>query len=264
VSRPRAPFLAILVAGLTPSLFAGPISALYLSAGDQNTIWSVQGTTATLLATDTRSFDYPIAVSGGRLRTYGSTSGHLGYEYTLSGTPTGTSYANTLGSYFYDSTSDGTHNYLVRWSNGEVYRTGTDWSAPSLLFTGPSSSLGITYDPADGTLWLLNYQSGVVSHYTMGGALLGSFGTGLSSTTFLALDPVSNTLWTGTQNNYSILYEFSRTGTALSSEVYANLAGQNHLGGEFELSGAPVVVPEPATLLLSGLGLMLMWRHRRS
>jgi len=66
------------------------------------------------------------------------------------------------------------------------------------------------------------------------GTLISSFTVPFTSITYRALDPTDNTLWMGSQNTEGMFYQYSKTGTQLSSVFYPALATQNTLGGEFQ------------------------------
>lgn len=252
----RAKMAAAVAAVLatTAAAQAGPISAYYLTAGDSGTNWILQGTSAISFpqAHPGNLGEYGIAVSGD-VRTIGNGNDqiNLGAQYTLAGVYTGTDYPYPLsGAAFYDGTTDGTSNYSVDIGSGNVYRMGRDWSSPAVLFsTGLIAPLGITYDTGTGTLWVSEFFGDVVANFTLGGTLLSSFNTGFSSISSLAYDPADGTLWMGSQGTLGTFYQFSTGGALLSTETYAALAGENTLGGEFNL--LPAAVPEPAGLALA-------------
>jgi hypothetical protein len=85
-------------------------------------------------------------------------------QYTLSGTPTGTSWSDTpplpveMLNDFQDGTSDGTHNYTVDTLTGNVIATDLNWQNPLALFSLPNA-FGITYDPNNNSLWFSVAQS---------------------------------------------------------------------------------------------------------
>jgi hypothetical protein len=265
----------ILSAGLVAFVHAqtiGPVSPYYLTAGDQRDILVLQGSSvvATYPTVSTSSREYPIIVLGSVIRTDGPNSGEPGYEYTLAGTPTGTSYAvPSIIQSAWDATTDGTHIYLMDYSAGIVYQTDLDYTNPVALFSGLGSGafLGITYDPTNNSLWLSGWTSNLVSNYTLSGTLLSSFNAGISSLTSLALDPATGTLWMGSQQNEGTFYEYSKSGTLLQTVVYPGLTSQNTLGGEFAFSA----IPEPSTTALFATGIFAVvlgnvarcWRRSR-
>jgi len=238
----------------------GITSELYLTAGDQHTIWVLQGTGVNRSwAMNAPNREYPIAV-GSTVRTLGGQAPETGSEYSLAGTWSGTSYAfpATIGS-AWDGTTDNSHNYVVDFGNGTVVQLDTNWTNPTTLFNLPTTAqyLGITYDFSDNTLWVSGWSQGIIEHYTMNGALLGSFNTAFSSISCLALDHATGTLWMGTQNQQGTFFQYSKTGTAMGSVSIPALVSQNTLGGEFQ------AVPEPSTLAVLGLGLLALVRTRR-
>jgi hypothetical protein len=165
----------------------------------------------------------------------------------LDGTFTGTSYNFPLPSAgFWDGATDGVSNYSVDYFNGGVYKFDSNWGNRTLLFSTPTLYLGITYDPAGNSLWIANWDSGVLEQRSMTGALLSSFHTSLTRITCLALDPADGTLWMGSQFTIGTFYQYSRSGVALGTRVYAALQNQNTLGGEFPRTAAsPTPTPTP-------------------
>ena len=128
----KAPFLAavaLVAIALTAAAQTGPTSTLYLTASQngQNSIVVVQGNSITSFPEAYGSpTEGPIAVWGDVRTTGWDHNEPYGGQYTLSGTPTGTTYvlpsAITGGySWAFDSTSDGSHNYLISWNTGVVY-----------------------------------------------------------------------------------------------------------------------------------------------
>jgi hypothetical protein len=159
----------------------------------------------------------------------------------------------------YDGTTDGVRNYTVQYfpdnfATGAVLATATaNWSSPiSIVFsTGNLYDLGITYDRTNNSLWILNYDTGIITDYTMAGTPISSFATGKGfsvngvGSVALAMD-VDHTLWfsgLGTGN----IYHFATDGTFLGQAYYSEL-GQAY-GGEIGFSTA---TPEPATFLVWG------------
>lgn len=237
---------------------AGPVSALYLTSGDQNELEIVQGSSVTHFAA-TSTLQYPIAVLG-TVRTAGAASSYNGAEYTLAGVPTGITYPAGIPGVAnaYDGTTNGINNFTVDYSGGGVYKTGLDWTSPVLLFaiTAPNN-LSITYQAANNSLWISSWGTNTITDYSMSGAILSSFTVPVVEVAGLALDPADGTLWFGTQSDFSsarTLYQYSTAGTFLSSAVYAGLTGDNFLGGEFGFVSL-ASVPEPVTLAIFGAGL---------
>ena len=254
--------ITVLATVITGSAFAGVGigSELYLTAGDQATIWVVQGTGVNRSwATAGTGREYPIAV-GNEVRTLGGTPGEVGAEYSLAGVSSGTTYnfPAAIGS-AWDGTTDMSSNYVMDYSGGAVYRTDRAWANETLLFNVGTfgERLGITYDFTDNTLWLSGWNQGFVEHRMMDGTLLGSWATPFNSISCLALDHVTNTLWMGSQTTQGTFYQYAKDGTAMGSVFIQDLATQNTLGGEFQ------AVPEPATFVVVGIGLLALIRRRR-
>ena len=243
-------------------LASGPAAAqtgrYYLSAGDQHDMSVVQGGTVINQWTQANNLccggEYALAVSGD-IRTLASgRSNGLGSQYTLGGTYTGTTYPFPVsGAAFYDGATDGTHNYSVDYDNGNVWRTDRNWANPSLLFGTQSSELGITWDP-NNTLWTVNFYTGVVSNWTLGGAFLGGFNSGLYGAGSLAMDYADGSLWMSSQTTYGSLYQYSTSGTLTGTSQGLPV---NYLGGEFDLAGN-TTVPEPASIVLMASGLLAL------
>ena len=238
-----------------PPAGSGPVSKLYLTAGEQNHNFIVQGNTVTQsnVAVGKES---AIAVSGDVRTLIPSSAGSTaGANYDLNFTDTGGRYTNTFN--FFDGTTDGTHNYSVNYNIGSenVYQTDRNWQTPVALFQVPEAYLGITYDRTNNSLWISNFNGTTVSDYSLTGTLLSSFNTTFNSITCLSLDPADNTLWMGSQNTKGTFYQYSKGGVFLQSDTYAALANQNTLGGEFNIA-APAV-PEASTTVSLGLLLAL-------
>jgi len=258
----KAPFVAavaLVAVTFAGVALAGPTSQLYLTTvnpnGSPTYIVTVQGNNVIQTITDAYGIgEFPIAVYGDIRTTGYSYIDAVGGQYSLGGTPTGTSYLLQSAVYAYDSTSDGFHNYLVDWDTGTVYQTARDYTNPVALFTSSgSSNIGITYDAANHSLWISAYSGSLVSDYSLNGTLLSSFSTGHDFNVALALDPADHTLWLAnelwTSANYHYLEQYSTTGVLLSTGPYVGYA----FGGEFDL--APTT-PEPGTLIMFGSGIL--------
>jgi hypothetical protein len=223
----------------------GPVSPLYLTAGDQGMIWVVQGNAVINSWAAHHSAEYPIALLN-TVRTLGS-GGGAGSDYTLSGTYTGTDYPYpVVGAQFYDGATDGSSNYSVDFLTGDVYAFDTVWANPMLLFSTASGYLDITADSSTGTLWVASFIGTTVEHRSLGGAVLSSFTVPFTSISCLALDPADGTLWLGSQHAQGTFYQYSQAGTLLNTVHYTELETQNTLGGEFPL--------QTEKLELNGLG----------
>ncbi len=259
-------FAVLVTTGLAQS--AGPTSQYFLTAGDQSNILIVQGTNSTTRPA-TGSGQYPITVLADGIRTTGRSTGAAGSSYALDGTATGTVF--TLPSPIanaFDATTDGISNFLVDFTNQIVFRTNLDYTNPVALFSnlGGGSFLGITYDPTNNSLWLSQFGGTLVNDFSLTGSVLSSFtattasGASLSSLSSLALEYSTDTLWLGSQTTEGTFYQYSKTGVLLQTVTYANLTGQNTLGGEFAFGA----IPEPSTYALFALGFTgLIWFRRR-
>lgn len=245
----------------------GPVSTYYLTAGDQQHVHAIQGTSVTrTFTTASGGREYPLFVLDSAIVTSGSIGSETGRVYTLAGVAGSTAIAFSLSTgSAWDAATDGTHAYLLDYSYGIVYRANLDYSNPVVLFSGLGSSafLGITFDASNNSLWISGWASSAVRNYSLTGTLLSSFTGPTSSLTCLALDPATGTLWMGSQNQQGVFWEYSRNGTQLQSLTLSALAGENTLGGEFAFAA----VPEPATWLqlLGGLvlvGAVARWRRR--
>jgi PEP-CTERM motif len=235
----------------------GPSSPLYLTyafdLNGGNSIVVVQGNSVSSFGEAYGPPDeVPIAV-GGDVRTAGAFPGWLGGQYSLSGTPTGTAYPlPSIPGSAYDSTTDGSHNYLVDYTYGGVYQTARDFTNAVPLFTasGPYN-VGITYDKANNSLWLSGWgATTVVTDYSMNGTVLSSFDTGHYENASLAMDPATHTLWLVDDENTFKLEQYSTAGVLLSTGPYVGYT----LGGEFDMGATPT--PEPGTLVMFGSGIL--------
>jgi len=247
----------LLSAFCTPSVLADPISRYYLTAAGQDMNFEVQGPAiVNSWAQQSPTNEFAIAISGGTIKTTSYYAGETGAEYGLAGNYTGNNYTCPMD-YIYDGTSDGTYNYTVAHLSGNVYRTDLDWQNAVLLFSIGEYGLGITYDGSNDSLWVSTWFTGTVINYTMAGAVLSAFAP-YPQPTCLALDPADDTLWMGDYNNEGTFYQFSKAGALLDSVTYPGLASFNTLGGE-------MVVPEPGTYVLLGLGLagLALWRRKK-
>ncbi len=235
--------------------WAGPVSELYLTAGNQNTIFVVQGGNVVRSWGVVNNNEYAIAVMGTVQTTIGA-SGFAGSEYTLDGAYTGVSstFPDLPGTAVYDGASDGTYIYAWDFNQNRVLRFDPNWSNPVALFSIGGSVgdfLGITYDPLNNSFWISGWNKSEIRDYSMTGQLLSSFSVSHNEITALALDPATGTLWSANRNVWGLFEEYSKSGQLLSTQYYPALSGMNVLGGEFQ-------VPEPSTTFLLELAASLM------
>ena len=277
------PLFAILLLTRTASA-SGPVSPYYLTAGFDSgggRIFGIQGSNVIFNASQVATPIYsesPIAVNS-TIRTAAYYNGGFPYrggEYTLTGTPTGTTYPTTAGlnGFFFDGTTDGTYNYAWEVNSGTAYRFDLTWANPSVLFTlgvGDGHREGITYDPSNNSLWIAGENGPIgstIENRSLSGALISSFAIspGYSA---LALDPADGTLWltdtTGPSPTLD-LEQYSRDGAFLSSLSLSSLLVPNTSsaytvhGGEFAFTGT--VVPEPSTAIFGAIGFAALFRRR--
>lgn len=202
----------------------------------------------------------PIAVSGGTVRASGFFDGGGGKEYDLFGTPTANIVGDVDGDNIYDSTSDGSNNYAVAFSN-QFYKYDT-------LFNGQASVNnvgwfgelpgGIAYDGNANSLWISAWSGTNVREMDLNGNPTGrGFQAQDSLNMALAYEAASDTLWVVPRDTGSlILRQYSTSGTLMQT---INLGiGGNFLSAEF----APRV-PSPASGAILGLGGLMASRRRR-
>jgi len=261
--------IAIALLGLlgASAFAAGPTSTLYamnygeFSGGAVVGLDLIQGLAESSFATG-NNIDICIAVSGDvRTMGYGATTS--GSRFNLAGGPlSGGPYTNNIvNSQLHDGTTDGKFNYSVNFTTGDVLEFDRNWATPVVLFNVSGSLPGagwITMNPTDGSFWLSQWGGpDVVHHVSHTGTLLGSFNSGVSNCAGLALDPADGTLWMGDWANPFTLHQFSQAGALLQSSSYT-LSGAWY-GMEFELAPAP----EPASVMLIGIGAVALMRRRR-
>jgi PEP-CTERM motif len=236
-----------------------PTSKLYITGNTPNgggeQILVVQGQ-STIISADTAysQNEWPIAIYGD-VRTAGSSSSNDGgfYDLSVSASPYVHYQLPSFMVAVYDSTSDGTHNYMVDFASGIVYQTDRTYGSAGILFQIEDGNLwsGITYDPANQSLWLVAHESNVMANYSLNGKLLSSFSVQTSTNGPLAFDPADQTLWLinyGTKN----LEQYSTSGQFLGIDP-----GYWGIGAEFNLETIGLSpTPEPGTLILFASGIL--------
>jgi hypothetical protein len=245
---------------------AGPASSYYLTDGNNGGLqvvqsgaivnaWATDLTLVPLAVTDTvKVYKYNVSVDGGG----------PGVEYTLNGTPTGTTYPWQSGpaEQLVDGTTDAAaHNYAcdfvpseVFTGNNGVWQFNLDWQNPVLLFPVNVSLLGITYDRVDQKLWIAR-DGGNIQEVNPDGTVVREFSPGDGRWAALAWEPSTDTLWAHNFGS-TTFRRWSKDGTLLD-EVTVDGLLPSITGGEF-------AVPEPASAaLVVPLCLAMLARFRR-
>ena len=264
ISSLLAAFLLATLAA--PALAVGPTSTLYitnyleLGDGTVTGLDLVQGVTATSYPT---SFQLGLNIAVyGDVRTMGYSQNDQGEKFDLAanGLPGGPYTNNIANSQLHDGTSDGSYNYTVDFTTGDVLQFDRDWASLSTVVNATTDLPGagwITMNATDGTFWLSQWGGpDLVAHFSPTGTLLGSFNSGVASSLGLALDPADGTLWMG--DSSFTLYQFSQAGAPLQSVPYS-LVGSWY-GMEFDTTP----IPEPGSLALAAIALVgfSAWRWR--
>ena len=262
----RAITMALIV-GSSSSFAAftsGTSGVYYLDDYNNNTIYEVQGTAVIgSFSTSNFSTGYEganLAVTNVVTTTsLGSSNGIAGTggQYTLAGGSISTINSVTLGQETYDGTSNGLYNYTINTITANVIQTDLNWQNPTILFPVAQGDLGISYDSLNNSLWVSGYGISTITDYSMSGAILSSFDTGMLYMAALAFDNTDNTLWFN-YNQTGMLYQYDTSGNQLQSGTPTGLPSDGkYLAGEFSTT------PEPTAFVLMGLGLAAMMFTRR-
>ncbi|MBS1718001.1 MAG: PEP-CTERM sorting domain-containing protein [Armatimonadetes bacterium] len=263
-------FNSLLLASLamcSSALAVGPTSTLYImnygefAGGNEVGLDRVQGA-GEAGSTTGNNLDICPAVWGD-VRTMGYADTNSGSRFDLVGSPlVGGPYTNNIpNSQLHDGTTDGTYNYSVNYTTGDVLQFDRNWANPTVLFNplGPNTTGYITMNVADGSFWLSQFGgSDLVEHRTHAGALISSFNSGVFNEVGLALDPVDGTLWMSVFDGGHTLYQFSQGGAFLQTQSF-NLNGTWY-GMEFNTN----VTPEPATMSALLLGIAAIAKRKKA
>jgi len=146
--------------------------------------------------------------------------------------------------------------YLGRESNGEIYKYDSSTGSGALFATVASAS-GMNFG-TDGNLYVASYWSDAIYQVTPGGSV--STYLSVSRPSDLVFDDQGNLYYTKYHTSEIIKYDTGGISSAFESSVGGpvSLAFYNGSSGP----GNEGAIPEPATLLLIGLGLFGIYKRK--
>lgn len=247
---------------LVPSLVVAQTSELYLNDWSTPTTYVVQNGQIVRQFNRSGTQDGPGLVVQDTIKNIGQDASGEGREYDLVGNPLGGRYLNPRYASLYDGATDGVRNWSIAHNDFDtdfaLVQGDADWNDLQVLFVPARRSSGITYDMNTDTLWITNNVGGSdrVQQYDLDGNLLSEFSALHSGGGYaLAWDPADDTLWLpGAFQTGGQLFQYNKQGDLLQSIVVPGLADQI-LGAEFQ-------IPEPASVLLLGVGVLFIYRRR--
>lgn len=258
--------LALLAAVTVAPAHAAPLSPYYLTDGDAQNMFIVNGAVATQISVPYLA--YPLAISGSVW--VGDRDDNGAYEYTLGGTPTGnTSSGGGNFSQLLDGTTDGAGtNYGVECCGdpNSVTKGNGDWSGQVVLFDlgdGGNGGSGIAYDTSTGTLWVTTFSNHLINYTSTGSVIVDYALPYLVSA--LAYEEATDTFWAYSREESGTIVQIDKTGNIVDSLFVEGLFG-NIWGGELSISGQTPPnggAPAPGALALLGLGLLGFGAARR-
>ncbi|NND45626.1 MAG: hypothetical protein HKN58_09905 [Xanthomonadales bacterium] len=255
-----SPFLI----GAAMALLSAPVHAvtIYLTETDADgTVYKVDTDTATFQTFDVSPQERPgaIAVLGNRI-VMSNYDDNDTWAYDLNFNPTGESWSGSgTWDQALDGTTDGVSNYASVWSDTGVVRFDLNFQNGELLFDPGFEVIGITYDSATNTLWLVNDQNHNIHNYTLGGVEVDFFDTGLNGRECcLAYDPETDTLWLS-ENGGTSFYQFDKDGNLLDTVTLSGFSPDNTWGAEIGSDAAPVTpVPVNSRWAVLALAVLLL------